>query len=43
MVTRQVPASTILIDGQPVSGRYMPPEHLAAPRAFQANDVIAMN
>jgi hypothetical protein len=43
MLTRQVPASTILVDAQPVTGRYMPSEHLAAPAAFDADDVIAVN
>jgi len=43
MFARQVPASTISLDAQFMSGREMPLEHLAAPAAFQANDVIAMN
>jgi len=43
MVTRQVPASTILVDGQSMAGIEVPSKHLAAPAAFQADDIIAMN
>jgi hypothetical protein len=43
MFTRQVPASTILVDAQSMAGIEMPSEHLAAPPAFDANDIIAMD
>jgi hypothetical protein len=43
MSTRQVPASTILLNGQSMAGRQMPSDHQAAPTAFQADDVIPMN
>src|SRR5215813_5493917 len=43
MFTRQVPASTILLHGQFMAGDEMSSEHLSAPAAFQANDIIAMN
>ena len=43
MFPRQVPANTVLIDAQSVSGREMPSEHQAAPAALQANDIIVMN
>src|SRR5712692_1220213 len=43
MFTRQVPASTILVDAQSMAGRDMPSEHLAAQAAFEADDVIAIN
>jgi hypothetical protein len=43
MVTGEVPASAILLHGQSMAGSEMPPEHLAAPPAFEANNVIAMN
>ena len=35
--------ATILIDAQSMAGREMPLEHLAAPAAFQANDIIAVD
>jgi hypothetical protein len=43
MVTGEVPAGTILVDAQSVTRIEIPPEHLAAPAAIQANDKIAMN
>jgi len=43
MVSAEFPAGTILVDAQSMSGREMPSEHLAAPAAFQANDVIAVH
>jgi hypothetical protein len=43
MFTRQVPASTILVDAQSMAGRDMLSEHLAVPAAFQADDIIAVN
>jgi len=43
MFTRQIPASTILLHGQSMAGREMPSEHLAAPAAFEADDIIAVN
>jgi hypothetical protein len=43
MFTRQAPAKTILIYAQFMARREMPSEHLAAPAALQANDVIAMD
>jgi hypothetical protein len=32
-----------LVDAQFMAGSEMPPEHLAAPAAFQADDIIAVN
>jgi hypothetical protein len=43
MLTGEVPASAILLYGQSMAGTEMPPEHLAAPAAIQANDIIAMD
>jgi hypothetical protein len=43
MVTRQVPASTILVDAQSMAGSEMASEHLALPAAFDANDIIVMD
>lgn len=43
MLSGQFPASTILVDAQSMPGQEMPSEHLAAPAAFEANDVIAVN
>jgi hypothetical protein len=43
MFTRQVPASTVLLNGQSMAGRQMPSDHQAAPTTFQADDIIAMN
>jgi hypothetical protein len=43
MLTREVPVSTVLFQRQSIAGREMPPEHLAAPAAFEANDKISMN
>ena len=42
MVSGEFPAGTILVDAQSMSGHKMPPEHLAAPTAFEANDKIAL-
>jgi hypothetical protein len=43
MFARQVPASTILLNGQSMAGRQMPSDHQAAPAAFQADDIITVN
>ena len=43
MLTGEVPPSTILVDAQSMTGREMAFEHLAAPPAFEADDIIAMN
>jgi len=43
MFTRQVPASTILVDAQSMARIEMPSEHLAAPATIEADDIIAMN
>jgi hypothetical protein len=43
VIAWQVPASTILLNGQSTAGHEMPFEHLAAPAAFQANDIIAVD
>ena len=43
MFTRKGPPRTILVDAQFMAGSKMPPEHLAAPAAFQAHDIIAVN
>jgi hypothetical protein len=43
MVTGEVPANAILLHGQSMAGCEMPLEHLAAPAAFEADDIIAVN
>jgi hypothetical protein len=43
MLTGEVPTRSILIHGQSVAACKMPPERLAAPAAFEADDIIAMN
>jgi hypothetical protein len=43
MFTRQVPASTMLVDAQCMAGSEMASDHLATPAAFEADDIIAMN
>ena len=43
MLTGEVPASTILLHRQVMAGNEMPSKHLAAPPAFQTNDIIAMD
>jgi hypothetical protein len=43
MLTPEVPPSAILVDAQSMSGSEMSSEHLAAPAAFEANDIIAVN
>ena len=43
MLSGEVPAITILLNGQPMAGNQMPSEYQAAPAALQANDIIAMN
>jgi hypothetical protein len=43
MVTRQVPACTILVDAQSMAGIEMPLKHLAAPAAFETDNIIAVN
>jgi len=43
MLTRQIPACTILVDAQSMAGRDMPSEHLAAPPTFEANHVVPVN
>ena len=43
MFTGEIPPSAILLHGQSMAGRDMPPEHLAAPPAFEADDIIAVN
>jgi hypothetical protein len=43
MRTAEVPASTILLDVQTMAGREMPLEHLAAPAAIEADDIIEVN
>jgi hypothetical protein len=43
MVTGEIPASAILLHGQSMAGSEMPLEHLAAPAAFEAHDIIAVN
>src|SRR4029077_9768383 len=39
----EFPAGAILVDAQFMAGSEMPPEHLGAPAAFQADDIIAVN
>jgi hypothetical protein len=43
MVRAEVPARSVLLNGQSMAGVEMSPEHLAAPAAFQADDIIAMD
>jgi hypothetical protein len=43
MVVGKVPARSILLHGQSMAGGEMPSDHLAAPAAFEANDVIEMD
>jgi hypothetical protein len=43
MLTGELPLRAILLHGQSIAGSKMPSEHLAAPSAFQANDIIAVN
>jgi hypothetical protein len=43
MLKGEFPASTTLLDAQSVAGSEMPSEHLAAPAAFQADEIIAVN
>src|SRR6516165_1508410 len=43
MLTGEVPACAILLHRQVMAGNEMPSEHLAAPPAFQTNDIIAMD
>ena len=43
MVGAEVPARSILLHGQSMAGIEMPLDHLAAPPAFEANDMVAMN
>ena len=43
MFSGEVPPRAILLPGQFMAGREMRSEHLAAPAAFEANDIIAMN
>jgi hypothetical protein len=43
MFTGEVPSRPILLYSQCMAGRDMPSDHLAAPAAFQANDIIAMD
>jgi hypothetical protein len=40
---RQMPKSKIPLHFQSMAGSETPSEHLAAPPAFEANDIIAMN
>ena len=42
MLAGKVPPCAISVDAQSMAGREMPPKHLAAPAAIQANDVITM-
>jgi hypothetical protein len=43
MFSGKVPACTILVDAQPMARIEMPSKHLAAPAAFEADDVIAVD
>jgi hypothetical protein len=43
MFTGEVPSRPILLHGQSMAGREMSPEHLAAPAAFEASDIISVN
>ena len=43
MLTGKVPLCAVLRDGQSMAARDMPPEHLAAPAAFEANHVVPVN
>jgi hypothetical protein len=43
MFAWEIPASTVLVDTQSMVGPEMSLEHLAAPPAIKANDIIALN
>ena len=43
MFAGDAPPCSILVNAQPMAGSDMPPEHLAAPAAFEADDIIAVN
>jgi hypothetical protein len=43
VIAWQVPASTILLNGQSMAGRQMASDHQAAPTAFETDHVITMN
>ena len=43
MLTGEGPTHAVLLDAQSMAGREMPFEHLAAPAAIEADDIIAMN
>jgi len=43
MVGAEVPSRPVLLHRQPMASSEMPSEHLAAPPAFEANDMVAMN
>jgi hypothetical protein len=43
MLSGEFPAGTILVDAQSMAGSEMSSEHLAAPAAFEADDIIAVN
>jgi hypothetical protein len=43
MVSGEFPARPIVLHAQSMSGREMASKHLAAPAAFEANNIITMN
>jgi len=43
MVSGEFPARTILVSAQSMAACQMPPQRQAAPAAFEANDIIAVN
>jgi hypothetical protein len=43
VIGQQFPTGAIFVNGQPMSGRHMPAEHLPAPTAIQADDMIVVN
>jgi hypothetical protein len=43
MFAGEAPPCSILVNAQSMAGCKMPSEHLAAPAAFQANGIIAMD
>src|SRR5215831_18052285 len=43
MVSGEFPATAILVDAQSMAGHEMPSEHLTAPAAFEANDIIGVD
>lgn len=43
LVSKEFPSGAILVDTQSMTGRKMPFEHLTAPAALEADNIIAVN